>query len=93
MIRLWEFKEHAIEQELELINEEWFLILPGILIWDSAGFEVIEVNNFMFFINIDMVDLTGNRDAFKIEFLFTKINFSLGSWGTKNVLKGVNSEW
>ena len=47
----------------------------------------------MFFINIDMVDLTGNRDAFKIEFLFTKINFSFGSWGTKNVLKGINSEW
>ena len=47
----------------------------------------------MFFINIDMVDLTGNWDAFKIEFFFTKINFSFCSWSTKDVLKGVNSEW
>ena len=47
----------------------------------------------MFFINIDMVDLTGNRDTFKIELLFTKINFSFGSWSTKDVLKGVNSKW
>ena len=47
----------------------------------------------MLFVNINMVDLTGNRDAFKIEFLFTEINFSFGSRGTKDVFKGINSEW